>query len=112
MEYSQTELVIEIKKRNMDAFESLMREHGRAVYYLAYAILQPRAVKEDVEECVSDAFYDAWVKIDEYDETKGGLRNWLLVLVKYKALTYRRRLNKDALINIDDVALTSPASVE
>jgi len=112
MEYSEDGLVSEIKKRNMDAFEFLMREYSRTVYYLAHAILKPRATKEDVEECVSDVFCDALVKIDEYDETKGGFRNWLLILTKYKALTYRRRLNKAADINIDDVRVESPLSVE
>ena len=112
MEYSEAGLVLEIKKRNMAAFESLMREYGKTVFYLAYAVLKPYAAKEDVEECVSDVFYDAMVRIDEYDETKGGIKKWLLMLTKYKALTYRRRLNKDEDMNIDGVAAESPFSVE
>jgi len=112
MKYSETGLVSEIKNQNLEAYEYLIREYAKAVYFLAYNILKPYAVKEDVEECVSDVFFDALKKINEYDEQKGGFRNWLLILTKYKALTYRRKLNKETELNIDDIQTGSPRLVE
>ena len=112
MKYSEYELVSEIKNNNHESLEYLIREYGRIVYFLAYTILKPFAAKEDVEECVSDVFFEALVKINEYDEAKGGFRNWLLIITKYKALTYRRKYNKRAEINIDDIQAASPVSVE
>ncbi|NLW91783.1 MAG: hypothetical protein GXY34_09315 [Syntrophomonadaceae bacterium] len=96
MEYSQVELVRGIKNRDTSAYEYMISKYGRITYCLAYQILSGTHSKEDIEECVADVFLDAWVKIGAYDEEKASFRTWLLILTKYKALTYRRKKALDA----------------
>lgn len=106
MRYSEIELISEIRKRNPDAFDYLMKEYTKPVYYLAYNILNIGNSKEDVEECVSDVFVEAWQKIDSYDDQKSSLRSWLLMLTKYRALTYKRHLEKHPVEYLEDYEQT------
>ncbi len=91
MEYSQQALVEGIKNQDTLAYEYMISKYTKTIYCLAYTILFPACSKEDVEECVSDVFLDAWLKIDEFDQERGNFRTWLLIKTKYKALTYKRR---------------------
>ena len=112
MQYSETELVSELKKQNAKAYEHMVREYAKPVYFLACRILRQCANKEDIEECVSDVFLDAWFKIHEFDAQKSSLKTWLLMLTKYKSLTYRRKFGKEGPLNIDDFQPEDPATTE
>lgn len=94
MKVTEHTVDIELKKRNPLALEFVMDHYGSAIYNLIQRILGDIARKEDVEECTSDAFVAVWHKIDEYDQAKGSFRTWLLILAKYKALDYRRKLRR------------------
>ena len=98
----EIELISNIKNRSPNAFDCLINTYTRPVYYLAYNILNVGFSKEDIEECVSDVFVEAWQKIDEYDDQKGSLRGWLLMLTKYRALTYKRKLGKHNVNYLED----------
>jgi RNA polymerase sigma-70 factor, ECF subfamily len=91
METSESELVHQLKKRDPIGLEQLMDLYGNPVLGLVTRVLSSACSREDIEECVSDAFVAAWHKIDEYDPGKGSLKTWLLILAKYKALDYRRK---------------------
>jgi len=90
LEYSQVELVRGIRNKDSAAYEYMIGQYTKTIYCLAYNILSKSHSKEDIEECVADVFLDAWIKISEFDEKKANFRTWLLMLTKYKALTYRR----------------------
>lgn len=102
MQYSEIELISEIKKNNHSAFDYIIREYTKPVYYLIYNILNIGNSKEDIEECVSDVFVEAWNKIDRYDPKKGNFRKWLLMLAKYRALTYKRKLESHPVDHLED----------
>jgi len=112
MNYSESELISEIKKRNLNAYEFLIKEYTRPVYYLGYNILNIGNSKEDIEECVADVFLEVWLKINEFDSGRSNFRTWILILTKYKALTYKRKLNKNHLENIDDYQIEEHDVVE
>ena len=112
MEYSQVELVRGIKGRDTSAYEYMISKHSKMVYYLAFKILAGSHSKEDIEECVADVFLDAWVRIGEFDEGKANFRTWLLILTKYKALTYRRRKGISQAVNIEDIELGDDTDLE
>lgn len=67
MNFSEIELISEIKKRNLNAYAFLIKEYSKLVYYLTYNILSIGNSKEDIEECVSDVFLEVWLKINEFD---------------------------------------------
>ncbi|SMP65149.1 sigma-70 family RNA polymerase sigma factor [Anoxynatronum buryatiense] len=112
MSFSENELISELKKRNLNAYEYLISTYTKPVYYLTYRILNIGNSKEDIEECVSDVFLDVWLKIVDFDSAKGNFKTWILILAKYKALTYKRKLKKNHMDNIDDYQLEESVAIE
>lgn len=112
MNYSETELVSEIKNRNQAAYEALIHTYTKPIYYVAYTILNGIGSKEDIEECVSDVLFESWLKISEFDSERGSLKTWLLIQAKYKALSYKRRSQKIRIEPIEDYEPNEPDTVE
>ena len=112
MHYSEDELISEIKRRNQDAFEILIKEYTKPVYYLAYNILKAGCGKEDIEECVSDVLLEIWMRIHEFDCQRGVFKTWIFMLTKYKALKYRQKSTKQNAVNIDDYEIEEATAVE
>lgn len=112
MEYSQSELVCGIRSKDTAAYEYMVGKYTKTVYCLAYNILSESHSKEDIEECVADVFLDVWIKIAEFDENKGNFRTWLLIMTKYKALTYKRRKRFSKVVDIDDVVIQDDINLE
>ncbi|ACV61371.1 RNA polymerase, sigma-24 subunit, ECF subfamily [Desulfofarcimen acetoxidans DSM 771] len=112
MNFSESELISEIKKRNLNAYESLIKEYTKPVYYLTYNILNIGNSKEDIEECVADVFLEVWLKINGFDSERSNFKTWVLIITKYKALTYKRKLKKNHVENIDDYQLEESDTVE
>ena len=111
MRYSEIELVSEIGKRNTNAFEFLIQEYTKTVYYLAHNILG-NGSKEDIEECVSDVFLEVWRKIGSFDKKRGSFKTWILILTKHKALDYKRRAERFKAEPLEDEQAESPIDIE
>jgi len=92
MDRDELHLADALRRRQPSALERLMDIHGNTVYGLVNRILSGAGRPEDVEECVSDVFMASWKRINEFDEKKGTLRTWLLIIAKYSALDARRKL--------------------
>jgi len=112
LEYSQSALVEGIRNKDVLAYEYMINKYTKTIYCLAYNILYQSFGKEDIEECVSDVFLDAWLKIDEFDQEKGNFRTWLLILTKYKALTYKRKKKISNVVSIDKFEIEDNYSLE
>lgn len=112
MEYSQDELVQGMKNKDLTAYGEMISKYTKIIYYLAYNILSPELNKEDIEECVADVFIDAWYKIAEFDQEKGNFRTWLLVLTKYKALTYRRKKVNKSCVGVEEFDIRDSFDLE
>lgn len=72
------------------AWETLMRAHQEPVFRLAYLITENAADADDVAQ---DAFVRAFLKLDQYDETRP-LRPWLLGITANLARNRRRSLGR------------------
>ncbi|GED52454.1 hypothetical protein [Brevibacillus borstelensis] len=59
MNISEENLASELKNRNPIALEYAMNVYGKNVYTLVYRIIGGIGSREDIEECVSDAFITA-----------------------------------------------------
>lgn len=64
------------------------------MYRLVSLILRGQADPGTVEECCSDVFMSVWHKREQFNPARGGLRTWVLILARYRALDYRRRLGR------------------
>jgi RNA polymerase sigma-70 factor, ECF subfamily len=113
MEISEGNVLRELGRRNQQAIEFVIDNYSRSVYSLVHNILRESGSREDMDECVSEVFSEVWNKFDSYDEDRGSLKTWVLIISKYKALDYRRKLSKDIIsVCCDDVEIASPRFVE
>lgn len=78
------------------ALEKLIKLYAPDVYKLVNRILSNLGGPADVEECCGDVFVAAWEKRCQYDPARAGLRTWVLILARYKALDYRRKLARSS----------------
>lgn len=112
MDLSDLQIVKNIREGDRSTYETIVDTYSKQMYYLAYTILHISCTKEDMEECVADAFAEAWLNIRKFDPQKGSFKTWLLILTKYKALQYKRMAEKQKTIPIDDLHLEDSESIE
>lgn len=112
MIFSESELVDLIKERDQSAYEALIKNYAKPIYFLVYKILNTYRSKEDIDECVSDVLLDIWLKIDDYTPEKGNFKTWIFMITKFKALRYKYKNDLNAIYNIDDFEVSEPISLE
>jgi len=90
------------------AFAVIYDRHAAVAYSLAYRICGRRSSAEDV---VQEAFLAAWRGRASYQSTRGGLRPWILTLVRNRAIDAVRHASVTTSRDLHDadVAATLPA---
>lgn len=83
-------------KGEQAALEQLIDMYGSCVYRLVSLILRGPADSGPVEECCADVFAKVWEKRAHFDPARGSLRTWVLILARYCALDYRRRMARNS----------------
>src|SRR2546426_4954559 len=88
-----------------DAFEMIIRTHSRALFAIAYGILQNR---EEAEDAVQDALVKAW-------KSRWRVRDpekfpaWLATIARYRARDVLRKRRTAPLPAIEEAVETSSA---
>ncbi|TMB72558.1 MAG: sigma-70 family RNA polymerase sigma factor [Chloroflexi bacterium] len=78
-----SQMAAQLKRGESTAIESLYDRYGRLAFGLAFRILNERGAAEDV---VQDAFVSVWRNAAGFDARRGSLRNWLLSIVRNRAI--------------------------
>src|SRR5437899_5443399 len=78
-----SQMAAQLKRGETSAIESLYDRYGRLAYGLAFRIVNERGAAEDV---VQDAFVSVWRNAAGFDTSRGSLRNWLLSIVRNRAI--------------------------
>jgi RNA polymerase sigma-70 factor, ECF subfamily len=94
------ELMSQIAARDQQAFHALYDDHGKAVYSLAYRILQNSTLAEEVTQ---DTFLKVWRQTTQWDPQKGKLRNWLLTIAQFTAIDRLRRERRQPMLDPDSI---------
>lgn len=59
--------------------------------------------QRDVEECISDVFVELWKSIENFNQEKGTLKNYIISIARHVSInTYNRKLIKHELIPLED----------
>lgn len=76
--------------------EKLMDGYTGLAFSIVYGKLSNICSKEDIEECVSDIFYEIYKNRDSIDPEKGSLKALLCVISKRKAIDlYRKAIRQN-----------------
>lgn len=86
---SDLELMESVRRGDRTALAELYDRHAAAMLGLAYRILRNRS---DAEDLVHDVFIEAWRKAASWSAERGGVRAWLLVRVRSRAIDRTRSL--------------------
>ncbi len=101
----EIELMRRIAAQDQQAFRAIYQQYGKAVYSLAYHVLQNSAWAEEVTQ---DTFLKVWQQKTRWDPGKGNLKNWLLQITHFTAIDRLRQerrqpaLHPDAIEEIED----------
>lgn len=87
---SDIDLIKVIKQNPEKGLDLLMKNYIKLIYSLVHNKLYNKWSKEDIEECVSDVFYNFYIKLDTYNITTGSIKNFLCSIAKNKAIDYFR----------------------
>ena len=79
-----------IERHDEDAASELFRRYGAAMFALACRIARDSAL---AEEATQDARVQAWRDAARYDDTRGSVLSWLLVIVRGRTLDRLRARN-------------------
>lgn len=104
---SENEIIEGIKSGNSDAIDYAMKKYSRLLWGVASQVLKKQGTAEDVEECVADAFIYLWQHPQEYDQSRGKLKSWLVVIARNKAIDKYRRIMKLKKCSDDDAMIAS-----
>lgn len=94
------ELMRRIAAHDQQAFLALYEHYGKAVYSLAYRILQNTTFAEEVTQ---DAFLKVWRNTTHWDPAKGKLKNWLLAITQFTAIDRLRRERRQPAVHPDSI---------
>lgn len=70
---------------------AMTEQYGGLVYAVTWRRLQGKFSKEDIEECVSDIFYELYRCREKINLEKGSIKTFLLTIAERQAIRYYER---------------------
>ncbi|HEX2925985.1 MAG TPA: sigma-70 family RNA polymerase sigma factor [Ruminiclostridium sp.] len=80
-----------LREKPEKGLEKLMEEYSGMVYAIIYNKLNHLFSREDIEECTSMVFYEAYENRNAIDPAKGSLKAYLAVMAKRRAIDLLRK---------------------
>lgn len=78
------------------ALETLYDRYARAVFGVAYALLQDAGAAEEV---VQEVFLAVWQKAKTYSEARGSPRLWLMSIAHHRAVDLLRKRRREGTVD-------------
>lgn len=90
------ELKLLLEKDPEDGIRELIRQYGGLAYSVVTGRAGSMAGAEDIEECVSDVFFEVFRKRESFDPGKGSLKAFVAVVARRRAINLYRKTARDA----------------
>ncbi len=103
MPVDDIELMQQIAARDEQALWALYERYGRAVYSIAYRVLNSDIL---AEEAAQDTFLKVWKQTNRWDAEKGKLINWLLTIAQFTAIDRLRKEMRQPTVHPDPIEET------
>ena len=110
MQSDDIALMQRIAARDQQALMELYEQYGRAVYSLAYRVVNNSVLAEEVAQ---DTFLKVWNQTTRWDSDKGKLKSWLLTIAQFTAIDRLRQERRQPAVlpdaledNAETVSLT------
>ncbi|MBE2268996.1 MAG: sigma-70 family RNA polymerase sigma factor [Anaerolinea sp.] len=88
MQVDDIALMQRIAGRDQQAFMELYEKYGKAVFSLAYRIVNNSVLAEEIAQ---DTFLKVWHQPNRWDSDKGRLKSWLLTIAQFTAIDRLRQ---------------------
>lgn len=109
----ETELIAQLKARNFDGLEELIRLYGTPILRTVRSILNESHERPEWEAVENEIFYTIWEKIGDFNATKASFATWVLMIARSRAIDQKRRLaGAYRQTQIDDTPADSLISTE
>lgn len=98
--FNDIEVMKRIAERDEQAFGAIYDQYSRAIYSLAYRILQNNTLAEEVTQ---DTFLKVWQQTTHWDSSKGNLKSWLLAITQFTAIDRLRQERRQPALHQDPI---------
>lgn len=102
---NDAQIVAAIKKGDEASINYAIDQYSKLLWSIAGTILKNVGSAEDIEECVADVFIHLWQKPEKFEEQRGKLKSYLVVVARSRATDRYRQLSKQAAISLDETLL-------
>ena len=104
-------IITAIKNGDETAIAQAIDKYSRLLWSVASAVLKNVGQEQDVEECVADVFISLWQQPEKYDAGRGGLRTWLCVKTRSRALDRYREISRRSALPLEEAAAACAAEM-
>ncbi len=91
---TQEELILLMKANPDKGIQAVTKQYAALVYKIAWGKLSTVCSAEDIEETVSDVFYDFYKNFESVDLAKGSLTSFIMILAQRRSVDAFRRLTR------------------
>lgn len=91
-----------LKKNPSKGLSCAIDEYGGLVKTVVVRIIGYEN-RQDAEECISDVFVELWKSIDNFDSSKGMLKNYIISIARFVSINkLNRKMSKKELIPLEE----------
>lgn len=91
-----------LRRRDQRVYEELMEDYGRLLWTIVSGILSGVGTREDVEEVISDVFWELWRQPEQFDPKRGEIQTLLRVKAQSRAIDRLRKLCRAPTVPLEE----------
>ena len=101
-----------LQRREEAAIGYVITKYAKLLWPIASAVLKNVGSRQDVEECVADAFIYLWEHPERYDPQRGTLKSWLCIVARSRAIDRYRELTRCSTVPLESAMMAGRMGVQ